>query len=306
MPVTETPPIVRVRGQFPHGVTKTAANWSHRSENPRTVPLARAHARGSRAGQRARELLREPGETKGKGSMSALGTHESRRPGSASREPPLSPPVVRGPWRPGAFDSSPAFGPGRPATPPPALRPPEEQQPARPRAPEPATRPPAPAPAAPEPPAQLEPPAPSPRSGAVPSPSPGRLMASPGALAPEPGSSFSSPPAPAPEPEPEIVAPTRPVLPDDGARGSEPEPCRSGPRARTRPRAGRAGCGGRGLLLTPPAAPAPAAAPEPVERRAGDRARDARASGRAPPVEAPPAAEAPEIEPVELMPTSCR
>jgi len=48
--------------------------------------------------ERARALLREPQEANGKGThMSALGTHEFTAGASLGLEPPLSPPVVRGP-----------------------------------------------------------------------------------------------------------------------------------------------------------------------------------------------------------------
>src|SRR4051794_4014000 len=48
--------------------------------------------------KRARPPLREPHEAKKKAkSMSALGTHESTAGTSPGPEPPLSPPVVRGP-----------------------------------------------------------------------------------------------------------------------------------------------------------------------------------------------------------------
>ena len=89
----------------------------------------------------AREVLREPGETNRKGSMSALlGTHDvSASSGIGfSLEPPLSPPVVRGPMDRPMASSAPMPQEDLP-TPPPALRPPEptQQQPAPAPAPEP-------------------------------------------------------------------------------------------------------------------------------------------------------------------------
>lgn len=125
--------------------------------------------------ERARELLREPCETNGKvWHMSALGTHEITAGIGLGLEPPLSPPVVRGP---SASVPMPANQPANNSisdlpTPPPAIRPPESA----PVAPEPAVAPQAevpqqpeqaPVPAQPEPvlpvavpePVQLQPPA---------------------------------------------------------------------------------------------------------------------------------------------------
>ena len=74
--------------------------------------------------ERARALLREPHEANGKGShMSALGTHEFTAGTSLGLEPPLSPPVVRGP-----VASAMPVGDGGISelpSPPPAIRPPE-------------------------------------------------------------------------------------------------------------------------------------------------------------------------------------
>src|SRR5215210_5044363 len=94
--------------------------------------------------ERARALLREPHEANGKGTyMSALGTHEITAGMSLGLEPPLSPPVVRGP-----------LGSAMPAgdhiglpTPPPAIRPPESA----PSAPAPAPPPAAEVPQQPQP-----------------------------------------------------------------------------------------------------------------------------------------------------------
>ena len=99
--------------------------------------------------ERARALLREPHEANGKGTyMSALGTHEFTAGTSLGLEPPLSPPVVRGPMA-----SAMPVGDGGLSelpTPPPAIRPPE----AAPAVPAPA---PAPAPVQAEVPQQPEP-----------------------------------------------------------------------------------------------------------------------------------------------------
>jgi hypothetical protein len=96
---------------------------------------------------RARELLREPHEANGKGEyMSALGTHEITTGMSLGLEPPLSPPVVRGP-----MSSAMPTGDGLAGlpVPPPAIRPPERTIPAAPQVEMPQPAPPAaPAPAA--------------------------------------------------------------------------------------------------------------------------------------------------------------
>jgi hypothetical protein len=236
----------------------------------------------------AREVLREPGETNGKGSMSALlGTHDLTASSGIglSLEPPLSPPVVRGPMDSPMASSVPMPQEDLP-TPPPALRPPEAPQqqqpaPAPARAPEPAPAP-APAPVAPEAPAQLEPVQAPPPAQAPPQPDPVPLMAPPDP-APEPAP-LLQPPAPDPEPAPapEIVAPDPVVLPTM----APPEP-----------------------ELLPVAAPEPAPEPEPVEVALPEIEPVILTPPAAPaPVEAPPAAEiapveiAPEIEPVELTP----
>jgi hypothetical protein len=78
--------------------------------------------------ERARELLREPHEANGKVDyMSALGTHEITAGISLGLEPPLSPPVVRGPMS-SAMPTCDGLA-GLP-TPPPAIRPPESAIPA--------------------------------------------------------------------------------------------------------------------------------------------------------------------------------
>ena len=224
----------------------------------------------------AREVLREPGETNRKGSMSALlGTHDLTASSGIGLafEPPLSPPVVRGPMDRPMASSAPMPQEDLP-TPPPALRPPEptQQQPAPAPAPEPEPAP-APAPVAPEAPAQLEPVQAPPPAQAPPQPEPEPLMAPPDP-APEPAP-LPQPPAPAPEPE--IVAPEPVVLPTM----APPEPA---------------------LLpvtpseLAPEPAPAEVALPEIEPVTLTPPAAPA-------PVEAPPAAEvAPEIAPVEIAP----
>src|SRR3954462_11174152 len=77
---------------------------------------------------RARELLRETDLANGKGGrMSALGTHEITAGMSFGLEPPLSPPVVRGP-----VASAMPLGDGLSGlpSPPPAIRPLESAPPA--------------------------------------------------------------------------------------------------------------------------------------------------------------------------------
>ena len=122
--------------------------------------------------ERARALLREPHETNGKGTyMSALGTHEFTAGTSLGLEPPLSPPVVRGP-----VASAMPVGDGGLSelpTPPPAIRPPE----AAPAIPAPA---PAPAPVQAEVPQQPEPAAaPAPAPAPVPAPAPAPVQVEP-------------------------------------------------------------------------------------------------------------------------------
>src|SRR6187549_1519941 len=100
--------------------------------------------------ERARKLLREPGEANGKGwHMSALGTHDITAGIGLGLEPPLSPPVVRGPSASMPMPTN--NGLSELPTPPPAIRPPESvtaAQPApmpqaeAPQQPEPAEHPP--------------------------------------------------------------------------------------------------------------------------------------------------------------------
>src|SRR5205823_2164453 len=79
----------------------------------------------------ARELLRDPGETNGKGRMSALlGTHDvSASSGIGfSLEPPLSPPVVRGPMDSPMASSAPMHQEDLPTPPAPAPEPEPEPE----------------------------------------------------------------------------------------------------------------------------------------------------------------------------------
>jgi hypothetical protein len=122
--------------------------------------------------ERARELLREPHEANGKGEyMSALGTHEITAGTSLGLEPPLSPPVVRGPVA-SALPAGDGLS-GLP-TPPPAIRPPESTAPAAAPVPVPVPAPQADVPQQPEPApaAAAPPPAPAP----APAPAPTRQL----------------------------------------------------------------------------------------------------------------------------------
>src|SRR4051812_33693653 len=144
---------------------------------------------------RARELLREPDEANGKGGrMSALGTHEITAGMSFGLEPPLSPPVVRGP-----VASAMPLGDGLSGlpTPPPAIRPPESAPPAAAPAPAPAPAPQAEVPQQPEP-----------ASAPAPTPTPAPVQAEPAlpVFAPEPAQLQPEPPAMAPEPAPATEA----------------------------------------------------------------------------------------------------
>ena len=155
--------------------------------------------------ERARALLREPHEANGKGShMSALGTHEFTAGTSLGLEPPLSPPVVRGP-----VASAMPVGDGGISelpTPPPAIRPPEAA-PAAPAAP-------APAPVQAEVPQQPEPAA-APAPAPVPAPAPEPVQAEP-AL-----------PAMAPEAPVEPAAPVIDYFATDATPAEEPAPVES-------------------------------------------------------------------------------
>jgi hypothetical protein len=119
---------------------------------------------------RARELLREPGATNGKGNMSTLlGTHEISSGTVLGLEPPLSPPVVHGPSA--MTTAGPSAHVDLPS-PPPALRPPESSMASEPApAPQPPVAPVAPAPevaqAQPEQAAPPPPPPPAPQPAPV-------------------------------------------------------------------------------------------------------------------------------------------
>lgn len=218
--------------------------------------------------ERARELLREPGETNGKGKhMSALGTHEFTAGTSLGLEPPLSPPVVRGP----IASALPVDGGlSELPTPPPAIRPPESALPAP--APAPAAQPPAPGPQA-EVPRQ-------PEAAPAPLPAPA-VLAEPGlpAMAPEPEApvhDYFADEASAPEPEPavELAPVSEPV--------AEPE---SAVEVHSIP------------LMAPAPTPEPAAAPAPAPEPAVVEEQVVELAPMAPQPEAPEPA-AVETEPV--------
>jgi hypothetical protein len=179
--------------------------------------------------ERARELLREPHEANGKGNMSALGTHEFT--GTAVNlglEPPLSPPVVRGPSAMMPDQSSDAL-----PSPPPALRPPEssvDESAATPEIPE-------------------FPPAPQPHETPATPPQPDPLeeqtLMAPPPLAPvQPNEKAVEPKAPAPAPELPAMAPPPPPEPVQPVAAPEPVPAPE---------------------LIPPPAPTPEPAPIPAE-----------------------------------------
>ena len=172
----------------------------------------------SELAERARAFLREPHEHNGKGTyMSALGTHEFTAGTSLGLEPPLSPPVVRGPMA-----SAMPVGDGGLSelpTPPPAIRPPEAAP----------THAPAPPPVQAEVPQQPEPaaaPAAAPATTPAPAPEPVQVEPALPEMAPEapvepvaPVIDYFASDAPAAEPAPveELPAPV-PVAP------AEPEP----------------------------------------------------------------------------------
>jgi hypothetical protein len=194
--------------------------------------------------ERARELLREPGETNGKGMhMSALGTHEFTAGTSLGLEPPLSPPVVRGPMA----SAMPADGGlSELPTPPPAIRPPESAAPAPVAVP---AAPPAPVPA-PEVQAHQQP---EPAHVAAPAaPAPVQPEPELPAMAPEPAAPVhdyfatetpppASEPAPAPEPAVELAPVSEPAVAPEPAVEVDSIP-----------------------LMAPAASPEPAPAPAPA------------------------------------------
>ena len=160
--------------------------------------------------ERARALLREPHENNGKGKhMSALGTHEFTAGTSLGLEPPLSPPVVRGPMA-----SAMPVGDGGLSelpTPPPAIRPP--------------VAPPAPAPVQAEVPQQQPEPAAAPTPPPAPAPEPVQLEPALPEMAPQapvepaaPVIDYFATEAPATEPvqveELPAVTPAPPVEPE--------------------------------------------------------------------------------------------
>jgi hypothetical protein len=224
--------------------------------------------------RRARELLREPNAANGKGNVSALGTHEFTAGASLGLEPPLSPPVVRGP-----SSMMPEQSPDALPSPPPALRPPESSV----EEPEPMPE----IPAFPPAPEQNEAPATPPQ----PDPLEEHTRMAPPALAPvqpnekaiEPKLPAMAPELPAMAPEPEPVPPAvvaqEPVQgpelvpPAAPAPAPEPTPVQPAEAPEIQP-----------VTLTPPPAPAPVEAPATVEAPA--------------PVEAP-VAEQPEPPAVE-------
>lgn len=165
--------------------------------------------------RRARELLREPGESNGKGNMSTLlGTHEISSGTVLGLEPPLSPPVVHGPSA--MTTAGPSAHVDLPS-PPPALRPPESSMASEP-APTPEQAPVPVAPAADAAPAQPEqaapPPPPPPPPAPTPTPEPVQqeepLMAPPlepvAPQAPEPEVIELKPVTPAEEPQQDVAA----------------------------------------------------------------------------------------------------
>ena len=216
--------------------------------------------------ERARELLREPHEANGKGNMSALGTHEFT--GAAVNlglEPPLSPPVVRGPSAMMPDQSSDAL-----PSPPPALRPPESSVDESEPTPEIPEFPPAPQP--------LEMPA----TPQQPDPLEEQTLMAPPPLAPvQPNEKAVEPKAPAPVPELPSMAPApEPVQP----AAAPPEPVAAPPEPVPAPE------------LAPPPAPEPAPAPAEVTELQP-------ATLTPPPAATPvevPAAEQPEAPAVEL------
>jgi hypothetical protein len=168
----------------------------------------------------ARALLREPDEASGANGkgwyMSALGTHEITAGIGMGLEPPLSPPVVRGP---NAQMPQPDFSDL--PTPPPAIRPPESamQTPDPVPAPEPEQSQPEPVaplqPAAQPEPVQAEPVQPEPQLPAVEPALPAMAPEPSPAVEAAPVQDYFAAPAPAPEPTPEPQpaeqAPAEPV-----------------------------------------------------------------------------------------------
>ena len=247
----------------------------------------------SELAERARALLREPHEGNGKGNhMSALGTHEFTAGTSLGLEPPLSPPVVRGPMA-----SAMPVGDGGLSelpTPPPAIRPPEAA--------------PAPAPIQAEVPQQQPEPAAAPTPPPAPAPEPAQLEPTLLEMAPEapvepaaPVIDYFATEAAAPEPAPVEELPA--VTP---APPAEPEPAPPAIELHEIPLMAPA---------EPEHAPAPAAAapvelppvelpavsPEPVAPAVEPEAPEAAVEPE-PIVEPEPTAFVPTPAPVELIP----
>ena len=177
--------------------------------------------------ERARELLREPHGANGKGNMSALGTHEFTAGVSLGLEPPLSPPVVRGPSA-----MMPEQSPDALPSPPPALRPPESS---------------------------VEGPEPMPEIPAFPpEPGPNEAPAIPPQPDPLEEQTRMAPPALAPvQPNEKTIEPKVPAMaPELPAMAPEPEPAQPAVVAQEPVQAPE---------LVPPVAPAPAPEPEPVQ-----------------------------------------
>ena len=168
--------------------------------------------------ERARELLREPHEANGKGNMSALGTHEFTAGMSLGLEPPLSPPVVRGPSA-----MMPEQSPDALPSPPPALRPPESSVDEPEQTPDIPEFPPAPQPQE----VPATPPHPDPLEEQT-------LMAPPPLAPVQPNEKVIEPKLPATAPELPSMAPAEPAAPAIAAQEPIPSP-----------------------ELTPPPAPAP-------------------------------------------------
>lgn len=155
--------------------------------------------------ERARALLREPGEANGKGNfMSALGTHDLTAAPGYGLEPPLSPPVVGGP-----LASAMPIGDGALSglpTPPPAIRPPERAMPAPAPAPAPVAAP------APQPAEPAVAPAPAPVAPVQPEPEPPSMAPEPAAPTHDYFAAETPAPAPAPEPAPEPEVHSIPLM----------------------------------------------------------------------------------------------
>jgi hypothetical protein len=232
--------------------------------------------------------------------MSALGTHEITAGMSLGLEPPLSPPVVRGPLA-SAMPTGDGLA-GLP-TPPPAIRPPESAPTA------PAPSPVAEAPLQSEPaPAAAPAPAPVQPEPAIPAPAvePVQVQPEPPAVAPEPELPAMSPPelAPMAPPEPEQAAPVIDYFASDTTPAEpapEAAPAEELPAVETAPAVELHAI----PLMSPDPTPAPAPEPEvelpplaPLEQQPAFEPEPA-ALVAPKPVELEPIALDPEPEPVE-------